>query len=378
MIPSLKNKGILMKSKKILIVMILGVAALLLAGCTGAGGGVNNWPGMTIADDTAYIANGTAIYGVDLTNGSQNWVFPEKQASGGFLESLFARGPNYGILFAPPAVDGDLMVIGNYTNTLYGINITSKTEAWSFGDAKDRYIGGALIAGDYIFAPNADGNLYILDKKGNLVETITTTGPLWSTPVNNGPIFYLSGLDHYLHAYDLKTLKQLWQTDLGGALVASPVLDADGNLFVGNISGLLSKVDGETGKVLDQTTLSGGVWSRPVLSGGRLFIGAQSGDFYSLDEKNLASQPTMINTSSPVIASPVLIPEGVVYVNEGGDVVALKMDLIENWRQKINGELYSDPALVGDLILVPVKAGDVLIQTVKTNGALSWPFNPAK
>ena len=149
-------------------------------------------------------------------------------------------------------------------------------------------------------------------------------------------------------------------------------------MLVGNISGLLSKVDGKTGKILDQTTLSGGIWSKPVILDGKIFIGVQSGDFYALDEKSLNSKPSLINTSSPVIASPVLIPEGVVYVNEAGNVVGLSMDLTENWRQQINGELYTDPVLVGDLILVPVKGGDVLIQTVKTNGALSWPFNPAK
>ncbi len=143
-----------MKYKKISVVVLLALAALILAGCTGSGGGVNNWPGMTIAGDTAYLANGTAIYGVDLTNGSQNWVFPQQRDGGGFLESLFAQGPNYGILFAPPAIDGDLLVIGNYTNELFGINIANSTEIWKFTEAEDRYIGGALITGEYIFAPN--------------------------------------------------------------------------------------------------------------------------------------------------------------------------------------------------------------------------------
>jgi len=325
-----------MKYQKIAIVVLLAFTALILAGCTGAGGGVNNWPGMTVTGDVAYLADGASIYGIDLTNGTQKWVFPVRQQSGGIIESLFNRGPNYGVMFAPPAIDGEMMVIGNYTKELFGINITNST------------------------------------------ETITTTGPLWSTPVLNGTVVYLSGLDHNLHAYDLKSLDQLWQTDLGGALVASPVLDADGNLLVGNISGLLSKVDGKTGKILDQTTLSGGIWSKPVINDGKVYIGVQSGDFYALDEKKLSQKPILINTSSSVIASPVLVPDGVVYVNEGGNVANLKTDLTENWHQKLTGQLYSDPVLVGDLILVPVKGGDVLLQSIKTNGALSWPFKPGK
>jgi outer membrane protein assembly factor BamB len=368
-----------MKYKKLWIVVLLAAGVLILTGCTGAGGGVDNWPGMTVIGDTAFLANGTAVYGVNLTNGTQSWVFPPKsQSSGGFLDSLFSRGPSYGILFAPPAVDGDLMVIGNYTKELFGINIANSTETWRFTDANDRYIGGALILSDYIFAPNADGNLYILDKKGNLVQTIATSGPLWSTPVNNGSVVYLSGLDHFLRAYDLKTLKELWKADLAGALVASPVLDADGNLFVGNISGQLFKVDGTSGVIIDHTTLSGGIWSKPVFDKGKIYIGVQSGEFYSLDEKNLNSKPTLINTSSSVIASPAFIPDGIIYVNEGGNVVGLNLDLTQNWTQKLNGKLYSDPLLTGDLILIPVKGGDVLIQTIKTNGALSWGFTPAK
>ena len=50
---------------------------------------MNNWPGMTVIGDMAYLADGASIYGVNLTNGTQKWVFPERQQSGGIIESLF-------------------------------------------------------------------------------------------------------------------------------------------------------------------------------------------------------------------------------------------------------------------------------------------------
>ena len=367
-----------MKHKKLLIIISAFIFVILLTGCTGAGGGVNNWSGMTISGETAYLADGTAIFGVDMTNGTQNWIFPPKsEGGGGFLGSLFSPGNNYGIIFAPPAVTDDQMFVGNYNQVLFGINLTNSTEAWRFEDAKDRWIGGVLVLDDLVYAPNADGKLYILDKKGNLVRAIETGGPLWSTPVNGEDNLYLSGMDHSLYAFDIKTLKLIWQTDLGSSLITSPVLDADGNLVVGNISGELFKVDGKSGLILTQTTLGGGIWSRPLLADGVVYLGVQSGELYALDEADF-KQRWLINTSASVIASPVLLPDGIAYVNEGGDAVGLDFNGNENWRQSLDGQLYSDPEVVGDLILVPVKGGDVQIQAIKTNGALSWAFKPAK
>lgn len=370
-----------MKHKKLLIVVSTFLLVILLAGCTGAGGGVNNWPGMTINGDTAWLANGTAIYGVNLANGTESARLPQKtEGGGGFLGALLPSGNNYGILFAPPAVANDILIVGNYTKELFAFNLSNSTEAWRLeGVATDRWIGGALVLDNLVYAPNADGNLYVLDLKGNLVKTVAvgTQGPLWSQPVVNGETLYLSGMDHNLYAFDVNTMKLKWQTDLGGALVPSPVLDDVGNLLVGNISGLLSKVDGKTGSILVQKTLSGGIWSKPLIHDGVVYIGAQSGDFYALDEKNY-DQRWVINTSASVIASPVLLPDGILYVNEAGDVVGVDFDGNENWRQKLPGQLYSDPVLVNDIILIPVKGGDVLIQAIKTNGALSWAFKPAK
>ena len=62
------------------------------------------------------------------------------------------------------------------------------------------------------------------------------------------------------------------------------------------------------GVIIDHTTLSGGIWSKPVIDDGKVYIGVQSGDFYALDEKNLTENRLCINTSSSVIASPCFSP----------------------------------------------------------------------
>jgi hypothetical protein len=57
--------------KKILFVTIMLLAAVLLSGCVGS----TTWPGLSAANEVAYLANTSAVHAIDVTSGKELWSF---------------------------------------------------------------------------------------------------------------------------------------------------------------------------------------------------------------------------------------------------------------------------------------------------------------
>src|SRR4030095_7961827 len=147
--------------KKILIIGFFLLAALLLSGCTGS----TVWPGLSASDNVAYLANTSAVHAIDLNNGQELWKFSGQ--GGGFLNS------NPSLFVTTPVIteDGLLIILdsGNkhiiYAVNTKDINQSDQTPnvAWRFADAKGHWIAPPLIVENHLFAPNSDGNVYVLD-----------------------------------------------------------------------------------------------------------------------------------------------------------------------------------------------------------------------
>ena len=58
----------MMKTKTLVITIMLIFLSLLISGCRGSGFIAGSWPGITVDGDTAYIAYNQAIYSIDLTD----------------------------------------------------------------------------------------------------------------------------------------------------------------------------------------------------------------------------------------------------------------------------------------------------------------------
>ncbi len=184
----------------------LFVAALLLTGCSGAALTPSSWPGLAADAETAYVASNQAVYAVDLATGAERWRFPSE--------------PNRAIaLYAPPLITDDgLIILGGFDKVVHAIHASDGSPAWTFAQAKDRFVGGASQAGDLILVPSSDHTLYALQRaSGALVWSFETGAPLWAAPLVDGEAVYLPSQDHTLYALDLRTGKPLWSSDLSGA-----------------------------------------------------------------------------------------------------------------------------------------------------------------
>lgn len=358
-----------MKPRSLLILLAGLALALVLSACSGSLS-ATSWPGLTVADDTAYLAYNNHVYAIDLNTRTEKWRFPTKDEA--------ERNITF---YAPPAQtpDGQL-IVGDYANTLYSLNPDAASAAervnWRFEGAEGRFIGSPLVTEEGIFAPNADGNLYALDLDGRILwPPFHTQQAQWATPASDGERIYIPSMDHRLYAVDLKTGSEIWSTDLSGAMVDTPALSDDGWLYIGTFGSELIALNSEDGTEVWRLATKGWVWSGPGLNSERLYVGDLEGTFYAVDRLN----GTVIwerTFGSPIADTPFVTEEAIYLTTEEGSVIALDKNGKTLWTQTVDGKIYALPIPYDDLLLVPITGGDTLLVALTTSGAQSWAFTP--
>ena len=122
--------------------------------------------------------------------------------------------------------------------------------------------------------------MYCIDaaKRGD----ITQSGRVWhydkirrsiSTAAIADGIVYQPDFSGFLHALDAKTGQPLWVHDMFAAVWGSPMLTADGRLYLGDEDGdVVIMQAGREKKVLAEINMGSSVYSTPVPANGALFI----------------------------------------------------------------------------------------------------------
>ena len=313
-----------MKKRFTLILFVL-LAALLLSSCsTSAASGGTSWPGLAADADNVYIADGTYVYAATLANGKQLWKFPEKSSSSFFASPVLTE-------------DGQLLV-GSEGNdhALYSIDPKTGKEKWPgpFIDAKNRWVASPLVFNNTIYAPNADGNLYILSMDGKLIDAV----------------------------------------DLGGAIPGGPVVGTNG-LYVGSFTKKLEVVSNGDHRVLAEAP--NWIWGAPVLNGGTLYYADLDGNVYSFDLAG-KKQNWSVKLDGAIVASPLVIGDEIIVATEAGTVVSLDKDGKNVWERAVGGKIYSNIVSSGELTLVSPTSVAFQIAALDKDGKLVWSFTPEK
>lgn len=372
-----------MKKKRIIYLFLLFALGVVLSACTGGAGQAASWPGLTIdpVGEIAYLAYGPQVYAVDLKTGSE------------ILNARFPKEPqNATTFYATPAlsVDGQLFV-GSYDFAFYSYdseNGIPPAGAWPFIESENRYIGGALVNGEMVYAPSSDNNLYAVDFKGNQKWVFSTEDALWGTPVTDGETIYLPGMDHQLYAIDAKTGTEIWKTEpLGGSIAGTPTMGPDGQLFVGTFGNEMLGLDIETGKVLGNMRFptNNWVWTGPTISEDKLYFGDLSGTLYAL-EFNAESfreiwrfpRSLEAETGLPLIVSitskPVVVDNVVYFGSESGFLFAIDKNSGEYlWSRELSGPVHTDLIHMDDHIYVAAMGKEEILYAFGTDGSQLWP-----
>jgi eukaryotic-like serine/threonine-protein kinase len=381
-----------MKNKTLTLIVFVLVLASLLSACAGGGRVTVSWPNLTVdsKNETVLMANGSYIYEVNLSNGTEKLRYPTKAGKATF--------------YAPPALGADGQIyIGGYDFVFYNLKLGIDQPVWTFSEATDHYIAGALVDSSSIYAPAGDAYLYALDTNGNLRWKFKADHALWATPVLDGTTLYVSSLDHHIYALDAGTGNLIWKSDdLGGAIVATPTLGPDGSLYVGTFGmktdnrdkgSRLLAVDSSSGKMRWSMITKGWVFASPLLVDGTLYLGDSDGNFYAVDAQGgtvrWQIQPDT-TTNRSITSAPILVGDTVYFASKAGILYAVKAaDGSMLWNKPIGckdnaadnrgcSEIYTDLVLAGDMILIAPMKTDAVLVAVDVNGNQKWAYTPAK
>jgi len=370
-----------MKFKRILLFVFMGLASLLLTGCSGAP--LTNWPGLASDGENVYLSNGQHVYTVRASNGQESTtITADGEAALRFPIKADGNMTFYG---APALLPSGQMVVGNASSAtnvhdLYSVDPANSVIKWTFSDAKGIWIAGAAVGTDAIYAVAGDGKVYAVDFKGQkLWETSVSTDALWSTPVTDGRLIYVATLSHHVVALDPATGKQRWTIGLDNAIIGPPAV-GDGKLYVGTLSGNLYAIDATEGSQVWLTKLQGSIWATPTLDGDTLYIGTSNetaGKFYAINTADGKTVLTLDDTGA-IVASPLVTDSIIVYVTEEGFIKFLEKSG-SPYAAPVhieNAKIYTTPILVGDLIVVAPMNAQFILAAYNFNGVQQWAFTP--
>ena len=358
-----------MKVKTILLILTAVMLSVLLSGCTGAAMQSNSWAGLTTDAEKAYLANGTFVHAINLNNGSQSWQYPADKADA--KESFFA---------APVLVNEAQLIIASSgaNHSLLSLDPKNGMVNWVYTSAEGGWLASPLVENDVIYAPNADGKLYVFNLDGKLLWDVTLEGQLWGQPVSDGEYIYLTSLEHYLFAVDLQSHEIVWQFELCGATPGGAALDEDGTLYVGSFGDTLAAIDSANGSIVWKAATNGWIWNAVALEEDTLYFGDLEGYFYALDTANGESRWNPIQPDGPIVGTPLVMDDFIVIGTESGVAYAIDRDGKTVWTQNIGGRLYSTPAQNGEYILFSLMESDYALVALDFDGKQVWQFTPAK
>jgi len=379
-------------SKKTLFLAAALLASIFLSGCVGS----TAWPGLASSGDVAYLANTSAVHAIDPKNGAELWSFAGEK--GGF--SFFNTNPSL-FVTTPLVTDDGLVIIVDSGNkhVLYAVDpndVQDGTPAieWKFTEAKGHWIATPLIVDNRLFAPNSDGNIYVLDLQDNqsvktaikVIEPFVQfndgkAGRLWSQPASDGKYLFMTSLDHSVFAVDLQTYEIVWHEDLGGAIPGGIAIGSDGMVYVGSFAKQLERFDPATGAHEPVLDTKGWIWGTPVVDGDNLYFSDVDGYFYSYNVKEAKLNWEPIKPDSAITASALVQGDKVLIATESGEVYAVdatgKSDIWYTARDE-DGKAYTTPVHAGDYVLVAYLESDYYLVALDNEGDEKWTYPSQK
>uniref|UniRef100_UPI0040488DDC outer membrane protein assembly factor BamB family protein n=1 Tax=Algoriphagus sp. TaxID=1872435 RepID=UPI0040488DDC len=186
----------------------------------------------------------------------------------------------------------------------------------------------------------SDRKLVFITKNGTLygfdiATNVTHTEPGWK--VNFGEVSLKSvAIDDNNHiifgtdkgnVYKVKleangTITTLWKVPVSTSINSSPVIDAQGFIYIGDEQGFLSKLNPETGATIWKFNAEAPIRSTPALTDfGSINLATQTGAVFSLNESGKVRWK--YNAAAPISAN-ILYIDNLIYLGtEEGDLISL-------------------------------------------------------
>jgi outer membrane protein assembly factor BamB len=244
--------------------------------------GVVYWSPVTLGGDLAFVgfaedrAGVAGLYAFDPGTGQEQWSIP--------AESL--------VLPAPVYADG-VVYFGDSAGFLYAVDVESQSvkPGWPF-EARDAIWASPLVAGGRVYVAGMDHRLYCLDAESGQVLWERDIGAAMAAPpaLEDG-ILYVGAFDGRVHAVDAASGEPIEAFEfLAENWIWSTPLLAGGQLYVTSLDGKLYTLDPSSGAVLstyDSGEVSGGkdvLRAAPVQAGESIVVASESGRIIAVQD----------------------------------------------------------------------------------------------
>jgi outer membrane protein assembly factor BamB len=328
----------------------------------------SGWAGLAADEESAYVSFNSHVIAVNLTNGTERWRYPQEADQ---KISFYA---------SPALFSEDSLIVGGYDNILYKINISNGQGEPFFDGALGRYVGGALVYEEMVYAPSADNTLYAIDEDGTLIWSFETEKPLWAKPNSNTHCncIILSSMDHRVYALDAHTGDLIWKTDsLGGSIVGTPEINNDEFVYIGSFANKMIALNADDGSIQWSFPTNDWVWSGPVVMDDTLFFGDLSGTFYAVNRQD-GSSLWQFQPGSAVVGSPLIRDDGIYFTTESGTVFALNFEGTVRWSLPFDTSMQAGPIDAGDQIIIGTSSPETLLISIDPSGVQRWSFSLEK
>jgi outer membrane protein assembly factor BamB len=372
--------------KKLLFISMVLLGAVLLSACTGGAVRGTTWPGLVADETTAYLADLTLVYGINLKDGKEVWRFSDPEDGKAQFYATPVITPD-GLVIVGSASGKHILYALNPADLLVNGDYKNPAVEWTFTGATGSWVAAPLIVNEMLYAPNGDGNLYVFDlsdgqSQKQPVKVVELGGRLWAQPVTDGKHVFVTSLDHSVHAVDIATYDIVWHEDISAAIPGSPAIGSDGMLYVGSLASQLERFDPETGEHSSVLDAKDWIWSTPVIDGNTLYFGDLQGNFYSFDTTTNALNWS-IQPDGAITANALIQNDHILLATESGNIYAIGKDGQTLWFEqvrdaKVNGKIYTTPVTAGDLILVAPLGTEFYLTALDPNGRQVWTFVPGK
>lgn len=224
------------------------------------------------------------------------------------------------------------------------------------------------------------GDVIATTKKGDLYAFNATGAQRWKQAYNaslsSSPIVDADGVI-YIGTKDSTLLavnpdgSQAWAYTADGEVAAGPVLASDGTIIAGTLNGTLFACT-KTGAEAWTYASGSEITVAPATAGNAALAASGRGYLSSLDLAGALQWQT--GAGGPVAGSPVVASSGTVYIgSEDGFLYAIRSDGSLKWRYQTGSGITGSPA-IGTNGMVYVGSKDKMLHAVNPDGTPAWHF----
>ncbi len=348
-----------------LMLLVAIVLAVLLAGCAQSrNAATQSWSGVAVEGDSTYVGTREGrLIKLSLDAGLAQiapYQVPQPDREQGFPA-----------LYGTPVVDNGRVYAGTYNGIVLSL------DANSFGDALPPFeidgndltkgIAGSVVPhnGSLVVAATEDagaGRLYVLEAS-SLIEQCRyparneePVGQLWTTPVLQDGIAYFGDQSKRVHAVSIGDCRPVWDqpAQLDGAVVAPPVISG-GHLYLGAFDRAFYRVSLATGASEKLFEANNWFWGAAVTDGTTMYAPNMDGNVYaySIESARVVWAYPGNDEGEPVLASPVLSGDELVYASDSGIMVVLdKQSGSRRWDRRVGNDVRAPLTSDGRLVFL--------------------------